>query len=186
MTFSHALPFSLCGTASRWWILLRSKSSSSSSRPMSLKKCFFKLFISWFCVSFFSRSMSNIIRQFLRECWRKSSSSCSSRLLVCCETARSNSGISTLFSRVWTFFFSNSTVSFNEAILSALINFLAAPDRFGRVGVSALVVGDVVDCFDGYIFDFASEAFGEVLLFFFPLSDIFKVDFKFFCFVMIM
>ena len=32
-------------------------------------------------------------------------------------------------------------------------------DRFGRVSVSAFVVGNGVDCFDGDIFDFVPEAF---------------------------
>ena len=41
-----------------------------------------------------------------------------------------------------------------------LIDFLTAPDRFGKFDISAFIVGDDVDCFDGNIFYFSSEALG--------------------------
>ena len=41
-----------------------------------------------------------------------------------------------------------------------LIDFLTAPDRFGKFGFSVFIVGHDVDCFDDNISDFASEALG--------------------------
>ena len=123
---------------------------------MSLKTCFFSLFTSWFCIHFVHFSQEVCL---LYGC--KSSSSCSSRLFIRCETSFVFvSSISTLFLRVWTFIFSSSTISFNEAISSVFFYLLRAPDRFERVRVSALfVVGDGVDSSKCGIFHFAWDGF---------------------------
>lgn len=63
---------------------------------------------------------------------------------------------------------------FNEAISTVFIDFLKVPDRFGRDGVSILLVGNGVVCFNGNIFKFACEA---------SSARHFKVTFKLFCFV---